>query len=61
MIGETLAHFKITGKLGEGGMGQVFKAWRRDMERTVALKILPAKAMGSPEAVEPVSWWGTTV
>jgi len=50
--GLVLGDYVIQDEIGAGGMGQVFKAWRRDMERTVALKILPAKAMGSPEAVE---------
>ena len=50
--GLVLGDYVIQDEIGHGGMGQVFKAWRRDMERTVALKILPAKAMGSPDAVE---------
>ncbi|MFC1597236.1 protein kinase, partial [Planctomycetota bacterium] len=50
--GLVLGDYVIQDEIGAGGMGQVFKAWRRDMERTVALKILPAKAMGSPEAIE---------
>jgi serine/threonine protein kinase len=50
--GLVLGDYVIQDEIGHGGMGQVFKAWRRQMERTVALKILPAKAMGSPDAVE---------
>jgi len=50
--GLVLGDYVIQDEIGAGGMGQVFKAWRRDMERNVALKILPARAMGSPEAVE---------
>ena len=50
--GLVLGDYVIQDQIGHGGMGQVFKAWRRDMERSVALKILPAKAMGSPDAVE---------
>ncbi|MFC1596432.1 protein kinase [Planctomycetota bacterium] len=50
--GLVLGDYVVLDEIGAGGMGQVFKAWRRDMERSVALKILSAKAMGSPEAVE---------
>ena len=42
----------VLDKIGAGGMGDVFKAQHRTMERVVALKVLPAKAMESPESVE---------
>ena len=44
--------YEIIGLLGKGGMGKVFKARHRMMERTVALKVINAKLMYNPEAVE---------
>jgi len=47
-----LGNYVILDKLGEGGMGQVFKAQHRRMERVVALKVLPAEATKSQELVQ---------
>jgi serine/threonine protein kinase len=41
MIGKTLAHYEILSKIGEGGMGIVWKARDTDLDREVAIKILP--------------------
>ncbi|MEE8161359.1 MAG: hypothetical protein V3T61_06955 [Acidobacteriota bacterium] len=50
MIGKTLSHYKVIEKIGQGGMGEVYRAEDTNLSREVAIKVLPGAIHERPAA-----------
>jgi serine/threonine protein kinase len=49
-VGDKLGHYEIRALIGAGGMGEIYRAYDRHLERDVALKILPAGLLSNEGA-----------
>ena len=48
-VGSRLGHYDVTALIGEGGMGEVYKATGTRLDRTVAIKVLPEHVAADPD------------
>jgi len=49
MVGTTISHYKVLEKIGQGGMGEVYRAEDTNLSREVAIKVLPEQFIKDPQ------------
>ncbi len=54
--GTTLGPYEVTAKIGEGGMGEVYRARDTKLDRDVALKVLPEAFTADPDRLARFKW-----
>ncbi len=49
MLGKTISHYKVLEKIGQGGMGEVYRAEDTNLSREVAINVLPEQFTQDPQ------------